>query len=344
MASKRRRTRPGDLVGIGLADMADACRSARERIDIATPFLSADVAAYLVRACDDGRAQSRRFITALNTSAVEGGYLDTDAVEEMIAAGFEARSLRNLHAKVLIADSSWALIGSGNLTAAGANGGNAELGIVLTREQSRIAQRDHFDVWWSHAEPLDVSWMRRLKRHAPSSPQRRRREGRGGLLPTSARVDLGAFSANDRDSGYWLKILYANEERMTARHWRRRMWISDRHTAPRADGTPGRKPSYRIGEHLVIYVSRGPRQACPAIMRVVEAPVFDPDLVEREVNAEDAALWSWVTWVEPVASIALSRAPTLSDMGVSSQSVRQHGHIRLSRTQYRRALRSIRGW
>ena len=131
---------------------------------------------------------------------------------------------------------------------------------------------------------------------------------------------------------------------MTAQHWQRRMWISDRHTALRADGAPGRKPSYRVGEHLVIYVSRGPRQACPAVMRVAESPVFDPDLVEREVNAQDAALWGWVTWVEPVASIALSRAPTLSDIGVSSQSVRRHGHIRLSRGQYRRALREIRGW
>src|SRR5689334_14768547 len=123
MAPKPKRTRPGDLVGVGLADMADACRRARERIDIATPFLSAEVAAYLVRACDDGPAHSRRFITALNTAAVQGGYLDADAVEEMVAGGFEARSLRNLHAKVLIADSTWGLIGSGNLTAAGANGG-----------------------------------------------------------------------------------------------------------------------------------------------------------------------------------------------------------------------------
>ncbi len=163
------------------------------------------------------------------------------------------------------------------------------------------------------------------------------------MLPTSGGVDLGGFSGNKHDSGYWLKILYATDERMTARHWRRRMWINDRHTAPRADGTPGRKPSYKVGEHLVVYVSRGPRQACPAVMRVAERPVFDPDLVEREVNPEDAALWGWMTWVDPVASIGLDRAPTLSEIGLSSQSVRRHGHIRLSRGQYRRALRAIRG-
>jgi phosphatidylserine/phosphatidylglycerophosphate/cardiolipin synthase-like enzyme len=139
MAPKPKLTRPGGLVRAGLADIADACRRARNRIDIATPFLSAEVAGYLVRACDDGRARDRRLITALNSPAVEGGYLDPDAVEELISAGFKARSLRNLHAKVLIADSVWALIGSGNLTGAGANGGNAELGIVLTPEQARRA-------------------------------------------------------------------------------------------------------------------------------------------------------------------------------------------------------------
>jgi hypothetical protein len=120
------------------------------------------------------------------------------------------------------------------------------------------------------------------------------------------------------------------------------MWVSDRHSERPEGGTPLRRPSYRVGDHLVIYVTRGERQACPAVMRVAEEPVFDPDLVAHEVDAEDAQKWSWVTWVEPVASIALARAPTLADFGVSPQSVRQQGHIHLSRTEYRRALTLIR--
>src|SRR3954453_482485 len=119
MATSWRPARACDLVAVGLADIAHACRRARRRIDIATPFLSADVAAYLVRACDEGNARDRRFITALNAAAVEGGYLDPDGVEELLAGGFDAKSLRNLHAKVLIADGTWGLIGSGNLTVAG---------------------------------------------------------------------------------------------------------------------------------------------------------------------------------------------------------------------------------
>jgi hypothetical protein len=337
-------TPPGGLVAAGLADMAHACRRAKQRIDIATPFLSADVAAFLVRACDNGRARDRRFITALNAPAVEGGYLDPDGVEALVAAGFEAKSLRNLHAKVLITDGTWALIGSGNLTVTGSNGGNAELGIVLDVKQAKAARADHFDVWWTYAEPLDLKWMRSLKKRAPSSPQRRRRQGRGGLLPSGGGVVLGGFSANKKDSGYWLKILYGTDERMTARYWSRRMWVSDRHTERPNGGQPKGEPAYKVGEHIVVYVSRGERQACPAVMRIVEKPKFDPDLVAREASPEDAEKWGWVTWVESVAAVALSRAPTLADIGVSSQSVRQHGHIRLDRRQYRRALREIRGW
>ncbi len=344
MNSSIKGTSPGGLVAAGLADMALACRRATTSIDIATPFLSADVAAFLIRACDDGKARDRRFITALNAAAVEGGYLDPDGIQELIAADFKCRSLRNLHAKVLIADGRWGLIGSGNLTVAGVNGGNAELGIVLDAKQAKEARRQHFDRWWDAAEPLDVQWMRRLKRRAPSSAQRRRREGRGGLLPTSGGVDLGSFTQDKVGSGYWLKILYGSDEGMTARHWSRRTWISDRHTARGNGSEPKGRPSYKVGEHLVIYVSRGVRKACPAIMRVAEPPTFDPALVAREASEADAAKWGWVTWVDPVESVALSRAPTLSDIGISPQSVRQHGHIRIDRRQYRAALRSIRGW
>lgn len=324
--------------------MAHSCERARSYVYIATPFLSAAVAAYLVRACDGGDARNRRFLTALNVPAIEGGYLDPDGVEEFVAGGFVARSLRNLHAKVLVSDDRWGLIGSGNLTAAGANGGNAELGIVLDPRQAQVARRVHFDAWWDASEPLDITWMRHLKKRAPTSSQRRRREGRGGLFQDGSGVDLRAFATERRHSGYWLKILYSGADRMTARHWQKRMWVSDRHIERPEGGIPLRRPSYKVGDHLVIYVTRGARAACPAVMRVASEPVYDPDLVAREANPDDASKWSWVTWVEPVASVSLATTPTLADIGVSSHSVRQQGHIHLDRHQYRQALGRIRGW
>jgi phosphatidylserine/phosphatidylglycerophosphate/cardiolipin synthase-like enzyme len=156
-------TRSGTLMEAGLADMAVALRRAARSISIATPFLSRSVAGHLVRAADEGLAHRRRLLTALNDSAVAGGYLSIDAIEEFLAAQFEVRSLRNLHAKVLIVDSSWALIGSGNLTEGGVNGRNAELGIVLSPAQARDAERLYFRRWWRAAEPLDLSYMRKLR-------------------------------------------------------------------------------------------------------------------------------------------------------------------------------------
>jgi hypothetical protein len=184
--------------------------------------------------------------------------------------------------------------------------------------------------------------MRSVKKRAPASSQRQRRDGRGGLFKGDSDVDLRAFSADKRNSGYWLKILYSGTDRMTARHWRKRMWVSDRHIDRPGGGTPLRRPGYKVGDHLVIYVTRGARQACPAVMRVADEPVYDPDLVSREANPHDASKWSWVTWLEPVASVSLATAPTLAEIGVSPQSVRQQGHIHLDRRQYRRALRHIR--
>jgi phosphatidylserine/phosphatidylglycerophosphate/cardiolipin synthase-like enzyme len=311
-----KRTPAGGLVWAGLADMAAACRRARARIDIATPFLSNDVAGCLVREADAGSARERRFLTATNTASVEGGYLDVAGVEEFLAADFEVRSLRNLHAKLLLTDGTWGLVGSGNLTVAGANGGNAELGVVLDAGQAAQAQKGYFERWWKAAEPVDLRWLRTLRRRAPAASARKRTQGRGGLIRLPAPAHLGGFASNKRDSGYWLKILYGSSERMTATHWRRRMWVGDRHRLRDRD----------------------------AVMRVTEAPVFDPALVAREAGEEDAQKWAWVTWVEPVAALSLSDAPTLSDIGVASSAVRQHGHIRLSRQQYRRALHAVRGW
>jgi hypothetical protein len=344
MAAPQKDTASGGLVSNGLADMASACGRARSHIEIASPFLSADVAGFIVRACEDGSARKRRFLTALNDAAIQGGYLDPDGIEEFIAGGFEIRSLRNLHAKVLLTDDRWGLIGSGNLTVAGSNGGNAELGVILGPKQAGNARRDHFDPWWQAGELVDLSALRRAARKRPRLPIRQRREGQGGLFHQDASVDLRSFRTDSRDSGYWLKILYSAEDRMTAEHWQRPMWVSDRHSERPDGGTPLRRPGYRVGDHLVIYVARGERQACPAVVRVTQEPVFDPALVALKVDPDDALQWSWVTWVKPVASIALESAPTLTEIGVASKSVRQQGRIHLNRDQFRRALRLIRGW
>lgn len=338
-------TSAGRLLGVGLDDLAAALRGARSSVAIATPFMSHPVAALLVRAADEGRAQDRRLLTALNVAAVEGGYLDPDGIEEFHTAGFEIRSLRNLHAKVVLTDRRWGLVGSGNLTVRGSNGGNAELGVVLSPRQAATAQRSFFEKWWKAADPIDLKYLRSLRRRRrPRSPECRQRQGRGGFFDAGVRRELESFARDPSRGGYWLKIMYGTPERARTTHWRHPTWVSDRHTIRASDGEPLGRPSYRVGDHLVIYLSREGRRACPAIVRVTERPVFDLARVRREGALGDDERWGWLTEVDGVAATPLARAPTLADIGVRSQSVRQHGHIKLSHTQYRRAMRAIRGW
>jgi hypothetical protein len=335
-------TPAGTLRDVGLADMAAALRQATASIAIATPFLSRSVAGHLVRAADEGSARRRRLITALNESAVMGGYLSIVAIEEFIAAHFEVRSLRNLHAKVLIADGSWALIGSGNLTEAGVNGRNAELGIVLTPQQAGEAERLYFERWWGAAEPLDLAYMRSLRRHGePKAPDRQRRKGRGGIYRPARELDLPDLRGNTHESGYWLKTQYYSDDRARASHWKGTTWVSDRHTERPGGGKPLYEPTYKVGEHLVIYLTRGPRRACPAIVRVTAPPTYDPNLVADEDSPESAERWGWVTRVEVLRASDLSEAPELSDLGIEARSVGQHGHIHITREQYRRAQEAI---
>lgn len=91
----------------------------------------------------------------------------------------------------------------------------------------------------------------------------------------------------------------------------------------------------------MIYLIRGPRHACPAIVRVVAPPQFDPDLVAEQDSPQSAERWGWVTWVDPLRAIDLDDAPELRDLDVATSSVGQHGHIHISRHQYRRAVRAI---
>src|ERR1700709_2618239 len=115
----RSTAKAGSLVGAGLDEIVYALRASRSTVDIATPFMSHPVAALLVR--ESAMAKRRRLLIALNDAAVQGGYLDPRGVEAFVEGNFEIRSLRNLHAKLVVADRRWGLVGSGNLTIAGSN-------------------------------------------------------------------------------------------------------------------------------------------------------------------------------------------------------------------------------
>jgi hypothetical protein len=335
---------PGALLESALDEMVAAVRTGRSSIEIATPFLSAPVARLLAREARSARAKTRRLLTAVNVGAVEGGYLDPDALIAFRDADFEVASVRNLHAKVVLVDRRWGLVGSGNLTVAGSNGGNAELGVVLNASQSRRAAMEFFDRWWDAAEMVNFRTLPRLaRRYRPRSPERRQREGQGGFYKSTVGSALAEARKDARHSGYWLKIMYSSPQREEAQFWRSLSWVGDRHQHQGKAIT--HKPSYAIGDQLVIYLTRGARNGCPAIVRVKALPRYDPSLVRKHaLRPDDHKKWSWVTEVEVVASVrTMAKAPSLSAIGVASRSVRQQGHIHISDDQFREALRLMRG-
>jgi hypothetical protein len=114
--------------------------------------------------------------------------------------------------------------------------------------------------------------------------------------------------------------MYGTDARADVRYWRSPAWVSDRHSFRASDGQPLGRPSYRVGDHLVIYVSRAARRACPAIVRVTNPPVFDLDRVRREGSSGDDERWGWLTEVAPVETTSLLRAPTLAEIERQFQS------------------------
>ncbi len=165
----------------------------------------------------------------------------------------------------------------------------------------------------------------------------------GTRIPTPRGRELSRLrderAPRKADRGYWLKMLYY-DERDLDRWWEQMEWVSDVHRVRKADREPLLRPTYRVGDLLVLYlVGHG----CPAIAEVEKEPVFNPGRVERESNRSDADRWGWLTEVRVIHKneTGLDGAPTLSDLDISPASVRQHGHIHVSASAYARALRMI---
>jgi PLD-like domain len=345
------RARAGSLLDFARDDLIESVRRAGQRAWLASPFLSKSVAKLIAEAAEFSGAADLRFITALGADPVRRGVLSIAGLETLSAAGFELRAVPNLHAKTAMVDSDWGLVGSGNLTVTGLGGlrgdANVELGVVLSRPQVSAAA-SHFKRWWAGAEPIydgDLIHYRRWtpKRGSVGAAARERGQVHGAPISTPKGRELSRLSA-ERASGsagrtYWLKMLYY-DERDLDRWWETMTWVSDVHRQRERDGEPLLRPSYRIGDLLVLYLVG---RACPAIAEVKGEPVFDPDRVERDSTRSDANRWGWVTEVRVIhkSESGLDGAPDLNLLGVAPSSVRQHGHIRISADVYVHALRAI---
>lgn len=137
-------------------------------------------------------------------------------------------------------------------------------------------------------------------------------------------------------------MLYHHTRRDIPNWWRRVKWISDGRPPPSPEHLVG-GPCYEVGDLLVFYLLEkgGPVRCCPAVAEVESKPIYDPEFVAANGASGDELQWPWVTKVKVLDSTSLDDAPTLGDLQVAPQSVRQQGRIVLEARQFEAAKRRI---
>jgi len=324
----------GELVTYARTELLTRLRRAGQRVWLASPFLSKPVADEIATAVEESSAGERRLLTALVASSVQTRFLDPSGLETLLDAGFEICSVPNLHAKVSLIDSTWGLVGSGNLTNSGLGGAgraNVELGVIL--DAGRIATAaELFARWWDGADPVgagaisEYAALPRLKQ-PPGQPVAYGTPVGVGL-PQSLEDILAEDELTAGGRGYWVKSNYQRHDNPT---WWERGWISD-----------WRQASYAIGDLIVLYLSAkdGGPAICPAVVRVTEPSEFAREWIAQNGDPEAAEQWPYRTMIEPVGEVPIESGARLEDFGLSGQSV-QGGYCSISRQQFEEALRAM---
>lgn len=324
----------GELVTYARTELLARVRGAEERIWLASPFLSKPVAEEIVAAVAESSAVERRLLTALVPGSVQTRVLDPAGLEALLDADFELSSVPNLHVKLSLIDSSWGLVGSGNLTNAGLGGksyANVELGVTLDAAQIATAA-DYFAAWWDDADPIHAGLIAEYAALPRVNPPL----GKPGDYGTPIRVGLPAslesilaedeLTAHGR--GYWVKSNYQRHDDST---WWKRGWISD-----------WREASYAVGDLIILYLGAkdGGPAICPAVVVVTEPSEFAPEWIVEHGDPEAADQWPYRTLVETVGEVPIEAGAKLEDFGLTGQSM-QGGYCSITRQQFEEALQAM---
>jgi hypothetical protein len=321
----------GELVTYARTELLAQVRRAQERVWLASPFLSRPVAEEIVLAVAESMATERRLLTALVPSSVQTRVLDPTGLEALLDADFEISSVPNLHAKLSLVDSSWGLLGSGNLTNAGLGGksyANVELGVTLDAAQIKTAA-NYFAAWWDDADPIHAGLISEYAALPRVNPPLGNSGGYGTPIRVGLPANLESIFAEDEltahGRGYWVK---SNYQRHDDPAWWKRGWISD-----------WRETSYATGDLIVLYLgARGGGPAiCPAVVVVTEPSELAPEWIAEHGDPEAAEQWPYRTLVETVGEVPIQAGAKLEDFGLTGQSL-QGGYCSITRQQFEETL------
>lgn len=318
---------PGELSSHSAEALIDRIAAARDRVWLASPFVSDYFAKRICDRLPRNKTLDLRLIVALNGSGVGSGTLSLPALRRFRSAGFVLGNVTNLHAKVSIVESDWALVGSGNLTKAGQKATNVELGVVLLPHQHDQA-RNFFETWWGKAkaiEPKDIAAFEGWRKSLPSRKSDPPPPKHGTPIRVPEHSDENPRGEISGDTGFWVKAMYHRPKHDDPNWWRR---LDRVHDAP---GRPKGGPRYKVGDRLVIYLRE--TQSCPAIVRVTAEARFAPEESNKGLPGDELDRWPWLTRVKMVASRPLEGAIPKEVLEINPQGL-QNGRKVLRRDLY----------
>lgn len=320
------------LLTIAELELMNALRVASDRVLLASPFISIRIAKQLAGIASVSTA-TWSLLTRLDAAAAAGGYLSTDGLRALMDAGVDVRHARRLHAKVYLADETFGMIGSANLTGPGLGASadpNLELSLRL-RPEDAVAARARADGWWHTSTPVSRRDIDDLDRRARELPRAVAVQLSSELGAGEGELSQLADLVSDaRERNLWVK---AQHGQPNYDQWRDEFWFSSaRH----------RRPSFAPGDLVLIYAKEA--HACYAIVEVIDQPRNDPRyIVERGGRPEaEANRWPWVNRTSPRLVPTGERLVRPVDLGFTGQGL-QGGHKRIGLPEFVVAVRALGG-
>lgn len=293
---------------------------------LTSPYLTTGVC----RQVADSLAKSRFHgvvMTALDPSAVAGGYLTIQGLRDLLEAGIEVRHVERLHAKCFIVGSQ-AMLGSANLTGPGlgllADKSNRELGVTLDASGREIARQEIVS-WPARSitpHDLDELLTQAKSLSRPSKP------ADSDLTPelASQQAEQLLIDARDTDRKLWLKLEYGKP---ALEGWRQPSYFA----SPKKG-----KPSFKPGD--LVFICAKDTQECYAVVEVTSKPEFKPADYIAAVDQSNVERWPWINRTKPRLVPDRLVKLTREELGVKSGGL-QNGHVSLEFDQFTAGVRAL---
>jgi len=308
-------------------ELFEALDSDNGQVTLASPYLSEPVALRLAELAERSRHEWY-LLTCLDPRAAATHYLSIAGLTRLLEAGVMIQHCPQLHAKAYVVGTSFAIIGSANLTGAGlgsAQASNLELSVTVPRPDVPRVQ-SILDQWWDEGFEVGQDDIDRLERQAAALPPDPR-PGPPAPRPANdldAVVDQLLNEARQDNVGLWIKMLDGTPD---PDDWISGGWFSS-----------SRRPSCAPGDLVLLYSKK--EHGCVAVVEIAQSAEQDPNLVSDHQGEEAGRRWPWVNHALPRFMPYDPVAVTARDLDIKPQRL-QGGPKKLQIDEFETGVRAL---